>query len=104
MTFEEALQRLEQIVRDLEEGELGLDDSLARYEEGVTLLRQCHDLLQRAERRIELLTGVDAGGNPVTSPLDDQALSLNEKAEQRSRRRSATGPASQSGRGDEGET
>jgi len=72
-TFEEALQRLEEIVHLLEEGEIGLNEALARYEEGVKLLRQLYDLLQRAERRIELLSGVDAEGNPVTKPFDDTA-------------------------------
>ena len=73
ISFEKALATLEQIVHELEEGRLGLAESLARYEEGVKLLRQCHGLLQQAERRIELLTGVDAAGNPVTEPFDDRA-------------------------------
>jgi|GEM_PF-1107678 len=63
--FEESLAELEKIARDLEDGELGLEDALLRYEMGVKLLRQCHDLLGKAERRIELLAGVDADGNPV---------------------------------------
>jgi exodeoxyribonuclease VII small subunit len=71
--FEQALKRLEEIVHLLEEGDLGLNDSLARYEEGVKLLRQSYDLLQRAERKIELLSGVDAEGNPLTQPFDDTA-------------------------------
>ncbi len=73
VSFEQALATLEQIVHDLEEGRLGLAESLARYEEGVKLLRQCHGLLEQAERRIELVTGADAAGNPVTAPFDDQA-------------------------------
>ncbi len=72
-SFEEALRRLEEIVHLLEEGEIGLDEALRRYEEGVKLLRQAYDLLGRAERRIELLTGVDAEGNPVAQPFDDRA-------------------------------
>ncbi len=104
MNFEEALARLETIVRDLEEGSLGLDDSLARYEEGVKLLRQSHEMLQRAERRIEMLTGVDQDGNPVTTPLDDQALSLDEKADRRSRRRSTAKPATAPDSSQEGES
>jgi len=88
--FEEAVARLEEIVRQLEEGDLGLGDSLARYEEGVKLLRQSYDLLQKAERRIELLAGVDADGNPVTRPMaDDADLSLEEKGQRRGQRRSA---------------
>jgi exodeoxyribonuclease VII small subunit len=72
-TFEQSLARLEEIVHQLEEGNLGLEDSLARYEEGMKLLRQAYELLQKAERKIELLSGVDAGGNPITQPFDDTA-------------------------------
>jgi len=71
--FEESLERLEEIVHLLEGGELGLNDSLARYEEGVKLLRQSYDALQNAERKIELLSGLDAQGNPVAQPFDDTA-------------------------------
>ena len=89
-TFEDALKRLEEIVHSLEEGDIGLNQALQRYEEGVKLLRQSYDLLQRAERRIELLSGVDAEGNPVTQPFDDTAtFDLDAPAKRRSRRRSA---------------
>lgn len=73
LKFEDALLRLEQIVRALEEGDIGLNESLEKYEEGVKLLRQSYELLEKAERRIELLSGVDAEGNPVTEPFDDTA-------------------------------
>ena len=88
-SFEEALGQLEGIVRQLEEGELGLDEALARYEDGVKLLRRCHQLLDQAQRRIELLGGVDAEGNPICTPFEDPSLPLDEKAKQRSRRRSS---------------
>ncbi len=88
-TFEQALAEIETMVRELEEGRLGLEEMLARYERGVKLLRHCHGQLQQAERRIELLTGVTAEGDPVVTPLDDTALSLDEKARQRSKRRTA---------------
>ncbi len=90
LNFEEALGRLEGVVRELEEGDLGLNEALAQYEQGVKWLRQCYDLLAKAERRIELVSGVDAEGKPVTTPMDDSALSLEQKAQQRSRRRSAS--------------
>jgi exodeoxyribonuclease VII small subunit len=92
-TFEQALAQLEQIVHELEEGQIGLNEALARYEQGVKLLRQCYDLLGRAERKIEMLSGLDAEGNPVTEPFRDDALSLDEKARSRSRRRTASGPS-----------
>jgi exodeoxyribonuclease VII small subunit len=77
--FEQSLARLEEIVHQLEEGDVGLEESLAKYEEGVKLLRQAYDLLQKAERKIELLSGVDADGNPTTEPFDDQATYSKEK-------------------------
>ncbi len=86
-SFEEALQRLEEIVHHLEEGDVGLSEALARYEEGVKLLRQSYDLLAHAERRIELLSGVDAEGNPTTRPFADEAtLDAEENATHRSRK------------------
>ena len=88
-SFEESLGELEAIVGELEGGKLGLSDALARYEEGVAHLKSCHQLLQRAERRIELLSGVDADGNPVTEPFDEaEHGSLEEKAAARGKRRS----------------
>ena len=84
LSFEQALKRLEEIVHLLEEGDLGLNEALQRYEEGVKLLRQSYDLLQRAERRIELLSGVDAQGNPITQPFDDTATAdIDEKSKHR---------------------
>lgn len=88
LTFEQSFTKLEQIVRQLEEGQLGLSESLARYEEGVGYLRLCHQMLREAERKIALLTGVDAEGNPVTEPFDDAPLTLEEKQKSRARRRS----------------
>jgi exodeoxyribonuclease VII small subunit len=93
-SFEEALAELDEIVHELEEGQLGLEKSLGRYERGVKLLRQCHQLLEGAQRKIELLSGVDDQGNPITRPMaDPSGASLDEKAQGRSRRRS-TPPAS----------
>jgi exodeoxyribonuclease VII small subunit len=54
--FESAISELEKIVKQLEEGDLPLDKSLALFERGVTLSRYCHDQLGAAQRRIELLT------------------------------------------------
>ncbi|HJN12900.1 MAG TPA: exodeoxyribonuclease VII small subunit [Pirellulaceae bacterium] len=87
-SFEAALERLEQIVHDLEDGELGLDQSLQRYEEGVKHLKFCHQKLKDTEQKIELLTGLDAEGNPTTVPFDDPASSLEEKQQGRAKRRS----------------
>ena len=87
-SFEESLQELEKIVAELESGKLGLSDALTRYEQGVKHLRSCQELLERAERKIELLSGVDAEGNPITQPFDEgESDSLEEKAAARGQRR-----------------
>ena len=94
--FEAALERLEVIVRQLEDGDVGLAEALAHYEQGVSLLKQCYLLLENAERRIELLSGVDAQGGAVTEPFDDRATHDPEQGVvSRGRRRSK--PARQSG-------
>lgn len=71
--FEEALDRLERIVDDLERGELDLAASLAGYEKGVALLARCQALLDGVDRSVSLLTGVEADGTPITSPFDASA-------------------------------
>jgi exodeoxyribonuclease VII small subunit len=92
-SFESALARIEAIVHELEEGQTGLAESLGRYEEAVGLLKQCYGLLERAERRIELLVGADAAGNPLTEPFDDTASTDRDpQSAPRSRRRSAPPP------------
>jgi exodeoxyribonuclease VII small subunit len=68
ITFEDALQRLEQLVDQLEAGQLGLEESLKVFEEGVGLARRCARYLDDAEKRIELLTR-DESGTLRTEPL-----------------------------------
>lgn len=87
--FEDAIVNLSEAVRSLEDDELTLDESLDCYQKGIEYVKQCQKLLQHAERKIELLSGFDAEGNPVTEPMDDESMTLAEKAEGRSRRRSA---------------
>lgn len=87
-TFEESLEELEKIVAELESGKLGLSEALERYERGVQHLKSCQQLLERAERKIELLSGVDADGNPITQAFDEgDDQSLEAKAAARGRRR-----------------
>ena len=92
-SFEEALEKLEQVIRQLEDGRLGLSESLAQYEEGVRYLKQCHRALATAERKIELLTSVDEDGNATTELLDDQELAVEQKSQSRSTRRSKRSPS-----------
>ncbi len=57
MTFGTALAELEEIVKALESGQLELEDSLARYERGVSLLRACRAKLADAQQRVTMLVG-----------------------------------------------
>jgi exodeoxyribonuclease VII small subunit len=66
--FEDALQRLERIVDQLEAGNLPLEESLTVFEEGVGLARHCARYLDEAEKRIELLTR-DESGTLKTEPF-----------------------------------
>lgn len=72
-TFEDQLQRLEEIVGVLEAGTLPLDESLRIFEEGVTLARGCAHYLDTAERRIEILVKDPSGALVATPfPWDDK--------------------------------
>ena len=73
--FEEALKKLEKIVSDLEKGDMSLEDSLARYEEGIKLSKICSRQLEAAKSKVELLmkTGnkfdiKDFGDSPSEKP------------------------------------
>ena len=68
-TFEASLNELENIVRQLEEGDLPLEVSLKLFEDGVKLSRACRDRLDQAERRIEVLLK-DADGNLVLEDME----------------------------------
>src|SRR5215470_14333334 len=94
-SFEDSLKELEKIVGELESGKLGLSEALARYEQGVKHLKGCQQLLEMAERKIELLSGVDADGNPITQSFDDEGDddSLEAKSAARGQRRTSSGKA-----------
>jgi exodeoxyribonuclease VII small subunit len=59
LKYEEALQQLEQVIVDLENGTLELDEMLARFEQGKELLAHCQQLLDRAEMRVHEVGQVD---------------------------------------------
>lgn len=65
MSFEKALKQLEEIVNKLESGDLGLEDSLELFEEGIKLSRFCSKKLELAEKKIEMLTKDEKGGNQI---------------------------------------
>ena len=78
--FEEHLARLEKIVEELEGGDLTLDDSLARYEEGVKALKKCYEILRDAEKRVEILLKSD-DGELKTAPFEPEEESEPSKEE-----------------------
>jgi len=55
LTFEQAIEQLESIVDRIERGEIGLEDSIKQYEQGVALIRRCKEILTHAEQRVEEL-------------------------------------------------
>jgi exodeoxyribonuclease VII small subunit len=69
--FESALTRLEEIVSSLESGELGLEQSLKLFEEGVKLARVCNARLEEAERKVEVLLK-DKGGKMIAKPFEEE--------------------------------
>ncbi|MCI0340394.1 MAG: exodeoxyribonuclease VII small subunit [Planctomycetales bacterium] len=72
--FEEVLAGLEKAVAELEKGDLGVDDALARYEEGVRHLRRCQEILKRAEQRVEQLLR-ESDGSLAAKPFEPPAAS-----------------------------
>jgi exodeoxyribonuclease VII small subunit len=69
-SFEASLEALEEIVHQLEGGDLPLEKSLELFEDGIRLSRQCQERLSQAERRIEVLLR-DNQGRPVVTPLEE---------------------------------
>ena len=55
--FEDALEKLEEIVKKMEAGDITLDESLKSFEEGIRLIRFCSAKLEETERRVEMLLG-----------------------------------------------
>jgi exodeoxyribonuclease VII small subunit len=70
LTFEQAITRLGEIVDGLEEGEQPLEESIALFEEGMSLAKSSQEILDRAERRIEELLGVDSQGKPIVREIE----------------------------------
>lgn len=67
--FEETIKKLEQIANELEKGDLNLDESVTKFEEGMKLSKMCNDILENAEKRISILIKKDDG-------LDEENFSV----------------------------
>jgi exodeoxyribonuclease VII small subunit len=70
LTFESALERLEQIVRDLESGELPLEKAIENFQEGMKMAKICRDKLDQAEQKIEML--VKENGEFLKKPFNPE--------------------------------
>ncbi len=69
--FEAALARLEEIVTELESGDVSLEQSLKLFEEGARLARICNKRLEEAERKVEILLK-DKDGNLKAEPFEEE--------------------------------
>jgi exodeoxyribonuclease VII small subunit len=70
--FEEALRELEEILSGIEGGEVGLEESLAKYERGNFLIQHCRTILAGAEKQIEILSK-SADGGLQASPMEGES-------------------------------
>ena len=57
--FEDNMEKLEKIVTELEKGELNLDDSISKFEEGIKISKECNKILEEAEKKITILLEKD---------------------------------------------
>jgi len=91
MKFEDALKRLEKIVGDLENGNLSLDESLERYEEGIKLSKTCARKLEVARKKVEILLKSEDGSvelkefDEKTAEEADKAAESKEPKKRRAR-------------------
>ncbi len=69
LSFEEAIKELTNIVGKIEQGEIPLQNSLEQYEKGMTLIKHCRDILQKAEKQIEKITEAN-----LTKSKDDKPV------------------------------
>ena len=69
LSFEEALTKLENIVRELEGGRIKLDDAVSAYEQAVSLKKLCQEKLEKAQLKVEKIE-IDKAGNLSVKPLE----------------------------------
>ena len=67
-SFEENMEQLENIVTELEKGELNLDESVKKFEEGMKIAKQCNNILENAEKKITIL--LEKNGDFEEKPFD----------------------------------
>jgi len=76
--FEDALKQLEQLTEEIERGEIGLEESIAKYEQGMNLVNTCREILVEAEMRIQKLSATPDGRLTATDAPELNEPELNE--------------------------
>ena len=89
--FEEALKKLEDIVSKLEAGDMSLEDSLAKYEEGIRLSKICSRQLEAAKSKVELL--MKTGGKFDIKPFEEPHTAAKSKARSKRSKKSDNPPS-----------
>ncbi len=69
LKFEQAMERLDSIVVAMEAGQIGIEDSIAKYEEAMQLAAHCRNILEESEQRIKKIQ-IDAAGRVSTEPFE----------------------------------
>lgn len=69
LKFEDAMERLDAIVAAMESGEIGIEESITKYEEAMSLAAHCRKVLDQAEQRIQKIQ-LDAAGKPQVTPFE----------------------------------
>jgi len=79
-SFDDRLARLEAIVAELENGEIALEPAIARYQEGITLLKSCRGLLEGFQKQVEELSAAAEGGVSAYAGDPDRERELGKRA------------------------
>lgn len=83
LKFEEAMKRLDAIVEAMESGEIGVEESIAKYEEAMSLAAHCRQILEQAEQRIQKIQ-LDAAGRPQLTPFQPPPEAAGEEDQEES--------------------
>lgn len=103
LTFEQSLDKLKEIVKRLEDGNVGLEESLSSYQEGVLHLKRCYTTLQEAEKTVALISGVNDDGTIITDVFDATATIENHRTSDKVAKKEVLNESeSDSGQGDQG--
>jgi exodeoxyribonuclease VII small subunit len=70
--FEQSLDELEKIVTDIEDGEISLEESIEKYGRGVKLIQQCREILDQAEKKIQILAESENGSLEPSGELEEE--------------------------------